>query len=382
MFPTPRSWAWLLLSVSGVAACNDLPKIPLDSSSAAGAGGVGEGGGSPPTDDSSYASESAVGECVPGQTRCHGQLGFQRCTPNGSWGSSQTCGGYSETGTSSYCAIVDEGGGPWAACIDPACWWWMEHGADLSEGRVGVCTGASEIRRCGPSSLGSPQACAGSCRAVADLDGRALGVCEEACTSGERECLAGPLYRECTDGSWRVSTCPDDLECLPSGDGPHFDIRCGGACTPGTSRCGADGAAVESCSDAGVWEPITACAVGRCVASGPQAQCQAECRPGEHACAFDGVAEARVCGDDGRWAPPATCEEGSLCRIGTAGALGCLACVGPMQRGGNAWGVADSRCAEDGVETCEGDDSYAPAEACAGECVEIQRGASRLAYCK
>src|SRR6478752_4541382 len=35
-------------------------------------------------DDYSYAGSSDEnGKCRPGQTRCHGDLGFQRCTPDG-----------------------------------------------------------------------------------------------------------------------------------------------------------------------------------------------------------------------------------------------------------------------------------------------------------
>lgn len=382
MIPTARSWAWLLVSVSTAASCNELPKIQPDSSSSAGSSGDASNAGSPSRDDSSRAGQSAAGDCVPGQTRCHGQLGFQRCAPDGTWGSSQTCAGYSENGTSSYCAMVDEGEGPWAACIDPACWWWLQNGAVFNERRVGVCTSAGQIRACGPTSLGASEACAGGCRRVGELDGEVLGVCEESCTEGERECLGGPIFRECVGGAWRAGTCENALDCVPSGAGPSSYVLCGEACVPGTSRCSGEGAAVERCTDERRWERLTPCALGRCVQSGPQAQCQAECRPGELICAFDGASEARACNEHGVWEVPVACATGTSCRIGTAGALGCLACVGAEQRGGNAWGIADSRCVDGSIEACGVDDTYAERELCPTACSELKRGAARLAYCK
>ncbi len=109
-----------------------------------------------------------------------------------------------------------------------------------------------------------------------------------------------------------------------------------------------------------------------------------ECKPGEHACAFDGAPSELSCSELGLWSEPTACEVGATCRLGTAGALGCLECVGPEQAGGNVWGVADSHCDAAGVAACGADDVYAPATACdAGQtCVELARGAAKLAYCK
>lgn len=338
------------------------------------------------TDDYSYAGNSAEdGKCRPGQTRCHGDLGFQRCTPEGVWGVSQNCGGYSDNGTSSYCAVVDDGGGPWAACIDPACWWWQKNGVELGDGRAGVCVGSDQIRPCAASSLSRPQQCAGLCRRVGELDGRVLGYCDDACVEGERECLTGPLYRECENGRWSTTpkSCDGSASCLPVGSGAHADIQCGGACAAGTSRCASD-SAVERCGDDGKWEASVHCSLGRCVHDGAQAQCQTECKPGEHACERDGAASELVCGELGLWGEPQACGEGSSCRVGVAGALGCMTCVGPEVLGGNSWGVADSHCDGDAIATCGPDNSYGSSVACdAGQaCIEVKRGQASLAYCK
>lgn len=344
-------------------------------------------GGSSAQDDSSYAgNNSAVGECRSGQTRCHGQLGFQSCTPDGVWGATQSCGGYSVNGTSSYCALFEQGDGPpWAACVDPACWWWKQSGLDPTEEVGGICAGNSQVRVCRGGILGRPTACTGTCQRVGEIDGRELGYCASSCNEGDRECLGGSLYRECLAGEWSTvaRVCADGALCQPLAQSERPDIKCGGACEAGTSRCSADGASLEVCED-GAWAAKPACMLGRCVQAAAQAQCQTECSPGEHACAFDGATSELVCGETGLWSEPSQCEAGASCRVGRAGALGCLACVGPQVEGGNAWGVGDSRCGEDGIERCAADVGFGAAEPCAAEqsCVELARGAASLAYCE
>jgi hypothetical protein len=367
-----------------------------EAASSAGAGGRGgasmggaalAGAGTSAVDDFSYAG-NASGDtlCRSGETRCHGQLGFQRCTPDGTWGASQSCGGYSDNGTSSYCAVVDDGGGPWAACVDPACWWWLRSGVDLGEGRAGVCVGADQVRPCQASVLTTPRQCEGVCRRVAELDGRVLGYCDASCADGDRECLTGPLYRECVKGRWspKAQSCADGAECQPLATSAHPDIKCGGACEPGASRCSGDGSSIESCDEKQEWQPASPCALGHCVQSGAQAQCQTECKPNERACAFDGAASELVCSERGLWSEPIACDAGAMCRVGTAGALGCMRCVGPNAPSGNAWGVTDSHCDASGVAECGAGNDYAAGTPCvAGQiCVELARGAATLAYCR
>ena len=408
MFPTSRlrsAVPWCALAVvAGVAACGEnaarKPENAASSRASSGQAGAGSelnsggagraatGGlaGSSAQDDSSYAgNNSADGECRSGQTRCHGQLGFQSCTPDNVWGATQSCGGYSVNGTSSYCALFDQGDGPpWAACVDPACWWWKQSGLDPAEEVGGVCTGNNQVRVCRGGTLGRPTACAGTCQRVGELDGRELGYCSSSCNEGERECLGGSLYRECLAGGWstEVRVCADGALCQPLALSSQPYIKCGGACEAGTSRCSADGSSVEVCEDE-AWVAKPPCPLGRCVQAAAQAQCQTECVPGEHACAFDGADSELLCNEQGLWGESSDCEAGVSCRIGTAGALGCLACAGSEVAGGNAWGVADSRCADGGVETCGADNTFGPAEPCAAgqSCVGLERGAASLAYC-
>lgn len=354
-----------------------------DTGAEAGAAGAASdmAAGASGTPDSSYAGNGAESECRSGQTRCHGSLGFQRCTPEAVWGESQSCGGYSENGTSSYCITEDTEDGPWALCVDPACWWWRESGLGHEGLVAGACSGDSQIRPCNVGGiLLAPTACDGSCRAVAKLDGRALGYCETSCIEGERECLAGPLYRECRAGVWssEAQVCAGGETCQSLAGGESLDIRCGGACEAGTSRCSADGSTVESCDELGQWQAAAPCSLGRCVRSGAQAQCQTECRPGERACAYDGADSQRVCGEGALWEETLACSEGERCRIGMRGSLGCVSCVGEAA-GGNAWGVADSRCEAGDVVECG---SVEPLACAAGACVELQRDAATLAYCE
>jgi hypothetical protein len=343
-------------------------------------------GGAPAVDDSSYAG-AGNGECRPGQTRCNGQLGFQRCAPDGVWGATQSCGGYSENGTSSYCALFDMGDElPWAACVDPACAWWHQSGLDTGEQHPGVCLGEDQIRPCIAGILRRAEPCGGVCRRVGELDGRVLGYCDAGCDEGARECLGGALYRICENGRWSTAAraCADGAECLPLAHSAYPDIKCGGACEPSTSRCSADGSGISMCSEGGEWEAQPPCVLGHCVQAGATAQCQTECKPGEHACAFDGSGDERVCGDTGLWGELTACGAGTTCRVGTAGALGCLACVGSSLAGGNAWGVADSRCDESGLAQCGADNVFEAGSPCAKDqtCTELTRGAGTLGYCE
>ena len=324
--------------------------------------------------------------CTPGATRCQGELAFQSCTPAGTWGGSVSCAGYSDNGTSSYCAQVTSGEQRWAACVDPACWWWLTQGLAVAGARSGVCTGEHALAACAASGVLSPsESCDGVCQPVGAIDGRTLGFCQTSCRDGDRECLAGPLFRACESGQWssQAQACPSATTCQPLSSGARLAIRCGNACDPGTSRCSADRSGVESCNTEGLWAASVACALGQCVQSGAQAQCQTECMPGEFACAFDGDSVSRRCGETGLWLPAAPCADGAVCRIGSH-ALGCLQCVGSQVPGGNAWGVADSSCVGGGVAVCGADNELGASQACPGgqACVEAQRARATLAYCQ
>ena len=126
------------------------------------------------------------------------------------------------------------------------------------------------------------------------------------------------------------------------------------------------------------------CLLGRCRAAGPQAECETECTPGEHQCSFDGAAAERVCDLKGLWMSETACAAGTACRLSGDRALGCVECVGPQPGGGNAFGVADSRCGLLGVDGC-GDDNrwHATVECPDGDvCASLSRGASQLAACQ
>jgi hypothetical protein len=345
------------------------------------------------------------GPCTPGVPRCHGDFGYETCEQDGGWSESHSCAGYSSNGTTSYCAeLPTETGAPWATCIDPTCWYWWRRGllaATPDGSSVGICLPDGTINKCSPGGTLAVAACGGACSRVATLDGRALGFCAPACATGARECLGGPFYRACVNGRWdtTVRTCAG--ACNPLATGAVPDLRCGGACEPGTSRCRADGAAIEVCADDATWKLDKVCTLGRCRPAGPQAECEAECLAGQRACAFDGDAVERRCDDAGRWTAPMPCATGTSCRLAGDLPLGCVACVGD----GNAFGIADSRCvdaAPDGgapdaaasdaaaaasaaaVETCGPEGTWKSQVTCASNeaCTTISRGTSTLAACQ
>lgn len=389
------------------SACTDQAKPSIPSPEALGgaagegepAGGAGGAGGSDLDVVAGAGAEAAdagaggggytdpEGACTPGVPRCHGDFGYQSCQQDGSWSESHSCAGYSVNGTSSYCVEIptEEGGAAWGTCVDPACWFWLTRGFLPGDTPVGACLPDGRLDRCGNGGTLKEEECAGVCTQVGMLDGRALGFCAPACASGARECVGARLYRECVDGRWSedARACPADAACNPLAEGDIPDIRCGGPCDPGTTRCTADGGAVEVCSEAGAWEPDRVCLLGRCLPAGPQAECQAECAEGQHACAWDGAASERVCGATGLWGAELPCAEGASCRLSGTAALGCVACVGPSAPAGNAFHVADSRCDDAGLVSCGPDGTWQAAVPCAegSACAEVAQAPSSAAAC-
>ena len=377
----------------GLAACGSSPNAP-DARAGRDAGPDGREVSSDSTGDASEAGSDAGdggygnpdGPCMPGVPRCHGDFGYQMCEQDGTWGESHSCAGYSSNGTTSYCAEIPmDGGGTWATCVDPACWYWLGRGALGGPTPVGICQPDGTINACSPGGTLTPEPCNGVCTRVTTLDGRDVGSCAAACEDGARECLGGAFYRVCAGGTWSAApaTCAGGT-CNPLATGARPDIRCGGACDPGTSRCRADGAAVEACTPGGTWTADRTCLLGRCRPAGPQAECETECAPGEHPCAFDGAGAERVCGNRGLWLAEAACAGGATCRLSGDVALGCVACVGARPGGGNAFGAADSRCSADGVETCGADGQWHASATCpdGNTCAALTRGESSLATCE
>lgn len=330
---------------------------------------------------------NADGPCTPGLPRCHGPFGYQVCEQDGTWGSSRSCAGYSDDGTSSYCATVtNRGEAPWATCVDPACWYWLSQGFVSEATAVGVCTPAGGFKRCNAGGVLQPATCAGGCVQVGTLDGRALGICSPPCEDGARECLGGgPLYRVCAGGRWQTAAqaCAGGEACVALASGARPDIRCGGPCDPGTTRCVPNLTSIERCSADGAWIADRSCALGRCGQQGPQAQCQADCLTGQFQCALDGASMARGCDDGHRWSPPAPCPVETTCRVAGGVALGCVACVGTQAFGGNAFGVTDSRCDGNSVVRCQSEGRWGSAEPCGAgaTCVATQQGPSSTAAC-
>jgi hypothetical protein len=223
-----------------------------------------------------YASADA-GACTPGVPRCHGEYGYQTCEQDGTWSASHSCAGYSENGTSSYCVTTkDPSGQPWAACVDPACWYWITKGFIPGNAQVGICEPDGTIEQCSPGGTLARAPCHGVCTQVDTLDGRALGYCSPECIEGARECTDASAYRTCQDGRWQnpPSACAVGTLCNPTSTGELPDIRCGTSCDPQTSRCSADFTSIEICDDTGAWKLDHTCMLGRCRSRGPQAECE------------------------------------------------------------------------------------------------------------
>ncbi|HTA18766.1 MAG TPA: hypothetical protein VK989_05715, partial [Polyangia bacterium] len=113
--------------------------------------------------------------------------------------------------------------------------------------------------------------------------------------------------------------------------------------------------------------------------AGAQAECETECTPGAHQCAFDGASNESLCDAKGSWGADSACAPGTSCRVSGNFALGCVACVGA----GNAFGAADGRCSADGLATCGADNQWTPSVPCAAPqlCQTVTRGSSAVAAC-
>jgi hypothetical protein len=396
-------------AISIVGACsteptrdvgNSVDSGTLGDASASHAGMAGEGsaseidgaagtssGGSASSDAGLDYPDVDGGGCIPGVPRCHGDFGYQQCEQDGTWGPPHSCAGYSSDGTSSYCVmtVASPGSDPWAACVDPACWYWISRGFIPGPTQVGICTSSNTIRQCNGGGTLSTETCEGVCTQVGVLDGRTLGYCGEQCSDGARECLGGAVYRECQGGRWlaEIKTCEGGQICNPVGSGAIPEVRCGGDCDPGTSRCAADGHSIETCSEDKVWEPGQTCTVGICRPAGPQAECQTECLSDQFDCAEDGASSQRSCDELRHWAESSACPEATSCRISAGQSLGCVQCVG-SSTAGNEYGVSDSRCEAGGVAQCGEDNAWQTAVPCSpGEtCVELHAGVSVVAYCQ
>jgi hypothetical protein len=408
--PRRRCVGKLLAASLVLAACSSSTKDPTD--------GPADGGGDAPRDlagdgdvapdagdaddargdttgdalpdagDGGYASD---GPCLPGLPRCHGDFGYQMCEQDGTWSESHSCAGYSSNGTTSYCAEIPmAGGGTWATCVDPACWYWLGRGALGGPTAVGICQPDGSISACSAGGTLAPQPCAGVCTSVTSLDGRAVGYCAPACEEGASECLDRQWLHRCTNGRWGApETCGGETQCVPVATGAVPAVRCGAGCDTGTSICNADGSGVLVCDADGTWTPERTCLLGRCRPAGPQAECETQCAPGERRCAFDGAGSERVCGPTGLWMDEAACATGTSCRLGGAASLGCVECAGDVTGGGNAFGVADGRCSQppqpsDEIQRCGPDNHWQAAAACeAGSaCTSTTQGPSSAALCR
>jgi hypothetical protein len=375
----------LFIGLEGFA-CDSGRELSIHSD--ASAGDVGADGVITSAEAATTYGDAADGGCPRGVPRCQGNFGYQVCQDDGTWGPPQNCAGYSANGTSSYCITISG----WGTCVDPACWYWIGLGAVPGPTAVGECMPDGTMKQCLAGGTLSAFSCNGVCMQVGTLDGLSLGYCAARCEDGTRECLGGPLYRVCSSGRWldQAQACADGQPCNPAATDASSDIRCGGACDPGTSHCAADGGAIETCvaqaSGAGAaqWRLDRTCLLGSCRQAGLQAQCQAECTPGQHECAYDGASTERSCDPSGTWGTESACPAATSCRSSGPAPAGCVACVGSGVVGGNAFGLSDSTCQGSDIVRCGADNRWLPSSPCgdAQTCTQLQRGPSSVASCQ
>jgi hypothetical protein len=364
--PSPTGYRWVAVGCPAPTTCDSL--------------GAACGNGRQAT---------CASDCIPGDVRCSPDgLGQQTCDANGKWPTTSTpCNANTQT---SYRCFTSPVSGS-VVCGDQVC-----------AANAGACEANGNFRACGANGrLGTGAACAtGRCEASgAPVAGQNPGRCVAECEAGDERCYGVPpttAYQTCANGLWASpQTCANAADggatrCIGYTTATGRPARVCGECAPGTHRCGigADGGVdtsqLQTCQANGTWGANAACAVGLCAtftngAGNADAECRAQCVPGQKVCVGAGrpvpgvsglspaPTEAEVTCTAGGAIPPAPdcaadagaagcCPTGQSCRRSSNGAShGCRECVGPGLTGGNELGDVDSRCyaADGGASTTE-----------------------------
>lgn len=370
------------------------------------------------------ANPGCTTTCLPGETRCAGDSGFQTCGTDATWGSLQKCSGNLACRQGTATTLGDGSvKPPGAECVDREC-------ALLSAGftgtpsnpgfdggfggfggsagkpgaggfpfpppggfggtfgglptgpATGLCDG-NQIRVCSPDGTLQPSAdCkVGVCKAVTTnvISGYHPGTCSNDCKAGESRCVSDglPLFLTCAaDGTWSTTyqTCGQACTTATDVDGTRTAL-CGDNCLPNSTRC--DGNNVQTCGAGKTWLPSVACTVGRCSTATGSAACIADCVPGSTVCTGDfkpasdgvstGTASSATCTSAGLLpSTPTACAGTKTCRTSKNGStIGCVECMGPNAPGGNDSGLVDTRCAQGtDLQTCNQQNTWATATNC------------------
>lgn len=125
-----------------------------------------------------YPPEDA-GVCTRGVPRCVDAEHYRPCQDNGQWGEVRSCAGYAERGGGGNCADLPTAEGePWAVCMEPACWHWLQRGEPVPGASVGICNTDQEVRPCREvGTFSRAVACSDACTRITTEDGVELGYC-------------------------------------------------------------------------------------------------------------------------------------------------------------------------------------------------------------
>lgn len=244
---------------------------------------------------------------------------------------------------------------------------------------------------------------------IAQLQGIVPGFCTYECLNGDQRCSDGPYVEDCVNNVWVPGASCTNCRTVASTTNPmQRKALCGAQCMPGAARCSGSvyipklgdiytyDTKIEVCGSDGKYQAATTCTYGACYTLVPPtdltvengvAACLGQCTPGSTTCASqDGPAGAGTnlgvtgswagnvygwdyalkCDANGRFSTVDTdtidCDAGmgsgqtTYCRKDNTGkSLGCKACVGSSL---NNLGLKDTRCNNNGPQTCGTDDKW------------------------
>ena len=298
-------------------------------------------------------SEDSVGlvlKCTPGVTKCENNT-LSICLAT-AWQDMSCPAGCNAAGTD--CAIPEG-----VECVVTQC---------KDDSTLAVCTdGKLSLQKCpnGCQGFACTEAPVTECEAGAKKcseDGKGVAVCGEdgkwgsvtacegdlVCDPVTAECKGGEVVTECEagakkcsedgkgvavcgeDGAWGDAVaCEGDLVCDPLSK-ECKDAGSVAECAPGAKQCAVESNGVVVCGEDGKWGSVTACE-GDLVCDPATAECKngevtPECEAGAKKCSDDGKASI-VCGEDGVWGEPSTCDIGMAC---DAASGECKAVVEPL----------------------------------------------------
>ncbi|MGC4094021.1 MAG: hypothetical protein QM756_40150 [Polyangiaceae bacterium] len=253
-------------------------------------------------------------DCMPGAVRCSGTIQSRTCSATGTWNTAADCPNRAcvndtcvdcqpgsvicANGTQSRTCDADGHYLPAANCLSGAC---LNDNCTACAPGTSQCTSANtKVQTCSSAGVwGMESGCDYGCN-----DNGTADACQP-CALGTSQCGTNVL-QTCEVGGWMSGSC---MNCFDSGDHDYC-----GECSPSAAPVCTSTTKYHACGTDGHWQTEVDCATngevclnGACVA----------CTPGTSRCEADGV-NRRLCSQSGSWSDPQPCDPpATVCNVNT-----------------------------------------------------------------